>query len=158
VSGDPAAGLRVCKRRTSSGVEEAAGVEQSMREPRGERRSGWAADPPPQECASGDDLPHLQLTLRRLLEPLQWLQHLQNPVAARVAEAPGDSLAKRAPLLPCSSSLAVAGCRAARNARSGILCSVGQRFCSDFGQSPFVLVRKSRKIFFRSGPSVPRAM
>jgi hypothetical protein len=114
--------------------------------------------PPPQECASGDDLPHLQLTLRRLLEPLQWLQHLQNPVAARVAEAPGDSLAKRALLLPCSSSLTVAGCRAARSARSGILCSVGQRFCSDFGQSPFVLVRKSRKIFFRSGPSVPRAM
>jgi hypothetical protein len=38
--------LRVHKRRAPSGVEEAAGVEQSVREPRGERRSGWAADPP----------------------------------------------------------------------------------------------------------------
>jgi hypothetical protein len=45
-SGDPTAGLRVRERRAPSGVEEAAGVEQSVREPRGERRSGWAADPP----------------------------------------------------------------------------------------------------------------
>jgi hypothetical protein len=78
-----------------SGVEEAAGVEWSgggVREPRGgERRSGWAADTP-MNARARRPCHILQLALRRPLELLQWLQHLQNLVAARVADAVGDGL------------------------------------------------------------------
>jgi hypothetical protein len=73
-----------------SGVVEVAGVEGVRESGGGERRSAWLKIP--QECASGGPCRILQLPLRQPLEPLHWLQHPQNPVAAPVAETAGDNL------------------------------------------------------------------
>jgi hypothetical protein len=66
-------------------------------EPRAERGSGWAADPPkrPRNARAGRGCCILQQPLRQPLEPLQWLQDLQAPVATRDADTAGDGLSNR---------------------------------------------------------------
>jgi hypothetical protein len=75
--------------------DERAGLRRAKASRR-EKGSRWAADPPsrPKNARARWACCTLQLPLRQPLEPLQWLQHLHTPDAARVAETAGDSLTK----------------------------------------------------------------
>jgi hypothetical protein len=56
------------------------------------KQLGCRSPQAPQECASGEGLLHFAAAFAATAGAAQWLQDLQTPVAAWVAETVGDSL------------------------------------------------------------------